>query len=133
MKDQILKIAKVKSEKEFYKKYPTEEAFMAKHGKAFKKAAMGTAMVEKQLNQLTDFGNPREAAYGDMLNAPTPTPAYQQVSLSDIQDDVMAGQMGITRKQYDLQNQQAEDRNNAQIIASGNKGGGGTGDCGVGD
>ncbi len=26
MKDQILKIAKVKSEKKFYKKYPTEEA-----------------------------------------------------------------------------------------------------------
>jgi len=41
MKDQILKIAKVKSEKEFYEKYPTEEAFMAKHGKALKKAAMG--------------------------------------------------------------------------------------------
>ena len=37
MKDQILKIAKVKSEKEFYKKFPTKEAFMAKHGGAFKK------------------------------------------------------------------------------------------------
>jgi hypothetical protein len=45
MKDQILKIAKVKSEKEFYKKYPTEEAFMKAHGKAFKKAAMGKTMV----------------------------------------------------------------------------------------
>ena len=42
MKDQILKIAKVKSEKEFYKKYPTEEAFMAKHGKALKKAQIGS-------------------------------------------------------------------------------------------
>ena len=45
MKDQMLKIAKVKSEKEFYKKYPTEEAFMAKHGKAFKKAAMGKSKI----------------------------------------------------------------------------------------
>lgn len=64
MKDQILKIAKVKSEKEFYKKYPTEEAFMAKHGKALKKAAMGTKMVNKQLKQLTDFGNPPIAQNG---------------------------------------------------------------------
>jgi hypothetical protein len=41
MKKQMLKIAGVKSEKEFYKKFPTEEAFMAKHGKAFKKAQIG--------------------------------------------------------------------------------------------
>lgn len=42
MKAQILKIAGVKSEKEFYKKYPSEEAFMKKHGKEFKKAQFGT-------------------------------------------------------------------------------------------
>jgi hypothetical protein len=42
MKAQILKIAGVKSEKEFYKKYPSEEAFMKQHGKAFKKAQFGT-------------------------------------------------------------------------------------------
>lgn len=64
MKDQILKIAKVKSEKEFYKKFPTEEAFMAKHGKQLKKAAMGTKMVQTQLKQLTDFGNPPIAQNG---------------------------------------------------------------------
>lgn len=64
MKDQMLKIAKVKSEKEFYKKYPTEEAFMAKHGAAFKKAAMGKSMVYKQLNQLTDWDNPDKAQDG---------------------------------------------------------------------
>ena len=64
MKDQILKIAGVKSEKEFYKKYPTEEAFMAKHGKQLKKAAMGTSMVKKQLSQLTDWSNPPVYADG---------------------------------------------------------------------
>ena len=64
MKDQILKIAKVKSEKEFYKKYPSEEAFMKAHGKAFKKAAMGSKMVNDQLHQLTDFGNPPIAQVG---------------------------------------------------------------------
>lgn len=73
MKDQILKIAKVKSEKEFYKKYPTEKAFMAKHGKALQKAAMGTKMVNKQLKQLTDFSNPPIAqAGGSWANAGIP-------------------------------------------------------------
>ena len=35
MKDQILKLAGVKTEKQFYKKFPSEEAFMKVHGKAF--------------------------------------------------------------------------------------------------
>ena len=41
MKAQILKIAGVKTEAEFYKKYPTEEAFMKKHGKKLKKGFAG--------------------------------------------------------------------------------------------
>ena len=41
MKAEILKIAGVKSEKEFYKKYPTEEAFQKAHGKEFRKAKLG--------------------------------------------------------------------------------------------
>ena len=68
MKQDILKIAGVKSEKELYAKYGTEAEFMAKHGGAFKKAVkkakMGTAMVKKQLTQLTDFANPPQAKYG---------------------------------------------------------------------
>jgi len=61
MKAQILKIAGVKSEKEFYKKYPSEEAFMKAHGKAFKKAQMGTyiggdAVVNpKMVNYATEY------------------------------------------------------------------------------
>ena len=49
MKAQILKIAGVKSEKEFYKKFPTEAAFMKKHGKELtklKKAQVGTMIQE---------------------------------------------------------------------------------------
>ena len=42
MKAQILKIAGVKTEAEFYKKFPSEEAFMKKHGKELKKAQYGT-------------------------------------------------------------------------------------------
>jgi hypothetical protein len=64
MKKDILKIAGVKSEKEFYKKFPTKKAFMKVHGKDFKKAAMGASMVKKQLTQLTDFANPPEAQMG---------------------------------------------------------------------
>jgi hypothetical protein len=57
MKAQILKIAGVKSEKEFYKKYPSEEAFMKVHGKAFKKAQMGTAISKAQGGTTLDNNN----------------------------------------------------------------------------
>ena len=87
MKDQILKIAGVKSEKEFYKKYPTEEAFMAKHGKAFKKAAMGKSMVYKQLNQLTDWDNPEMAQMG--VSAP--------LAFQDLLTGAKATNAGITK------------------------------------
>jgi hypothetical protein len=42
MKATMLKLAGVKTEAAFYKKYPTQEAFMKVHGKAFKKAQIGT-------------------------------------------------------------------------------------------
>ena len=48
MKAQILKIAGVKSEKEFYKKYPSEAAFMKVHGKEFKKAQKTNAIGKAQ-------------------------------------------------------------------------------------
>jgi len=51
MKKDILKIAGVKSEKEFYKKFPTEEAFMAKHGGAFHKAKRGKKLSKADLGQ----------------------------------------------------------------------------------
>jgi hypothetical protein len=64
IKDQILKIAKVKSEADFYRKFPTEAAFMKVHGKALKKAAMGASMVNRNLHQLTDFDNLPKAQNG---------------------------------------------------------------------
>jgi hypothetical protein len=91
MKDQILKIAKVKSEKEFYKKYPTEEAFMKVHGKQLKKAAMGTAMVKQQLEQLTDFGNPPIAQYGT---------SFKPLSYEDALTGSRAMNTGRTKEQY---------------------------------
>jgi hypothetical protein len=59
MKAQILKIAGVKSEKEFYKKYPSEAAFMKKHGKEFKKAQTSDAIEKAQFgtNSWANSGN----------------------------------------------------------------------------
>lgn len=48
-KDLILKIAKEKDLKSFYKKYPTQEAFMKAHGKTFEKAQFGN-MFDKGFN-----------------------------------------------------------------------------------
>jgi hypothetical protein len=48
MKAQILKLAGVKTEKEFYKKYPTEKSFMAKHGAKLQKADPGAVIGLKQ-------------------------------------------------------------------------------------
>ena len=45
MRADFLKIAGVKSEAEFYKKFPSEEAFMKKHGKAIKKLMAKKAQV----------------------------------------------------------------------------------------
>jgi hypothetical protein len=70
MKSQFLKIAGVKSEKAFYKKYPTEAAFFKAHPEA-KKMANGGEQDKgqiKKLQQLTDFGNP-PIAYGG-INTP---------------------------------------------------------------
>jgi hypothetical protein len=97
MKDQILKIAKVKSEKEFYKKYPTEEAFMKAHGKAFKKAAMGAKMVNDQLHQLTDFGNPPVAQVGAYIGG-QPDKSFSPIQFNDILANVNAINSGISRE-----------------------------------
>ncbi len=58
MKAQMFKLAGVKTEKAFYKKFPTEEAFIKVHGKAFKKAQMGAIISggEKFFNpQIMNF------------------------------------------------------------------------------
>ena len=97
MKKEILKIAGVKSEKEFYKKYPTEEAFMKAHKKEFKKAAMGAAMVKKQLNQLTDFANPPQAEVGDYIGGDQ-SAAFKPMNYTDLYDQTDYATTGSNRK-----------------------------------
>jgi hypothetical protein len=73
MKAQMLKIAGVKTEAQFYKKFPDQEAFMKVHGKEFKKAQVGTAVgggmnkqfIPKQQN-LVNFQDIYDQ--GDMAN-----------------------------------------------------------------
>ena len=55
MKDKILKIAGVKSEAAFYKKFPTEAAFIKAHGKELKKAQKGTTMQFPSLQILLNL------------------------------------------------------------------------------
>lgn len=49
MKAKMLKIAGVKSDKEFYKKFPDEASFMKAHGKEFKKAMRGSKIERAQM------------------------------------------------------------------------------------
>ena len=60
MKAKMLKIAGVKSEAAFYKKFPNQEAFMKVHGKEFKKAQLGANInlaqpAYKPLSYATQF------------------------------------------------------------------------------
>jgi len=97
MKKDILKIAGVKSEKEFYKKYPTEEAFMKAHKKEFKKAAMGASMVKKQLTQLTDFSNPPQAQVGTYIGGEQ-APAFKAANYTDLYDQADYANTGSNRQ-----------------------------------
>jgi hypothetical protein len=123
MKDQILKIAGVKSEKEFYKKFPTEEAFMAKHGKSLKKAAMGKAMVKRQLTQLTDFANPPQAQVGTYMGGEQDV--TDGVAFADIYDNLDYQTTGMTN---DMRNERAATEAQQQMAANSNNKGGGNKD-----
>lgn len=66
MKAEILKIAGVKTEAEFYKKYPTEEAFMKKHGKKLKKAQDGNKFLPSIESTLDDEYLAPPLEYGEI-------------------------------------------------------------------
>jgi hypothetical protein len=85
MKAEILKIAGVKSEKEFYKKFPTEESFIKVHGKALKKAQIG-AMIQ---------GN---------------QPAQSNARPINLQQLYDQNDMSITGSTQDMRDQKAQDQ-----------------------
>jgi hypothetical protein len=67
---------------------------MKAHGKELKKAAMGKSMVNKQLHQLTDFGNPPIAQYGCAVNPNTGMFNVPMSGQSVSQVDTMAAGYG---------------------------------------
>jgi hypothetical protein len=69
---------------------------MKAHGKAFKKAAMGSKMVNDQLHQLTDFGNPPIAQLGGAVNPNTGMFQMPMSGKSVSQFDTMAAGYGST-------------------------------------
>ena len=96
MKAEILKIAGVKSEKEFYKKFPTEESFIKIHGKALKKAQIGAMIQGNQSPQ----SNPRP------------------INLQQLYDQ---NDMSITGSTEAMRNKQAMDLASQQQMAGGSK------------
>ena len=58
MKAQFLKISGHKNEKDFYKEFPTMDAFMAKHGAALKKAQYGYPLMQYPQQQPQPYVGP---------------------------------------------------------------------------
>jgi hypothetical protein len=106
MKDKILKIAGVKSEAAFYKKFPTEAAFKKAHGKELKKAKLGASMA------------PEIGSYigGETINNLSP------MNYNELYDDVDLSITGMNQqKRMQAQNLAAQQ----EIAAKTGKGGGG--------
>jgi hypothetical protein len=95
MKAKMLKIAGVKTESAFYKKYPTQEAFMKAHGKAFKKAQIGTYIGGETKDQ------------------------FKPVNFKDSYDNV---DLSITGKTNDMRQEEAYKQ--ASLVAQQKQGGG---------
>ena len=104
MKAKMLKIAGVKSEKDFYKKFPDEASFMAKHGGAFKKAQIGAYIGGEQ------------------------GAGFQPVNFKDIYDEADYTVTGSTEDQ-----RREEARRDAEVKAAQQQGGGAGGGGGLGN
>lgn len=91
MIDKILKIAKVKDVKAFYKKFPTEEAFMKVHGKEFKKAQTGTSVANASSNanfaplDFNQYYSQADKSITGSTDAERQQQAYQQAMLQATQ------------------------------------------------
>jgi hypothetical protein len=88
MRNQILKIAGVKDDKSFYALYPTEEAFMKKHGKAFKKAQMGADVNRNDIPDLLENLQPQMGPFQSFSAQSIPplySPNAQQVGQNSFQ------------------------------------------------
>jgi hypothetical protein len=106
MKDKILKIAGVKSEAAFYKKFPTEAAFKKAHGKELKKAQLG-ASIAPEIGSYTG---------GQRVSSPA------NINYNQLYDGIDLSITGMNQqKRMDAQNLATQ----REIAAKTGKGGGG--------
>ena len=110
MKAEILKISGCKTQKEFYSKFPSEEAFMKVHGKAFKKAQLGVAM--------SPVGSYTGGGVSNNLSPINARETYDDMDLN------LTGKNDYMRQQEAYQQQMLE----AQQAAAGQGGGEGGGE-----
>lgn len=142
MKSQILKIAGVKSEKEFYKKYPTEKAFFKAHpeAKSIKKAQSGFNTDANnngipdylELNPPTSnqaFGPQNQWNFGSNMSS-TPSfgaPSVQQMAGNTFQSSGDPFAMQNYGQQWGQQNPLPSNNPNSQfsngVFGSGSTGG----------
>jgi hypothetical protein len=96
MKAQILKIAGVKTEAEFYKKFPSEEAFMKKHGKQLKKAQNGGR------SPIAGISNKDISGIGNMIKT-TENTNSQLASLADLVGPIVGNVQDYNQTNKDIQ------------------------------
>jgi hypothetical protein len=132
MKAQFLKIAKVKDEKAFYKKYPTEAAFFKAHPKAkasIKKAQIGSYIGGERTP------SPKPISYQDMYDETdkeiTGSTASERLDMASKQAAITAAQAAITAATKPSSSEGSDEGGDFDIggIASmfGGKGGGSAG------
>jgi hypothetical protein len=104
MKAEILKLAGAKNDAEFYKKFPTEKAFMAKYG--------------KQLEKL------KKAKVGDMIAGDTSAPAINQpLFYDDLTANAESLVTGVSRNEKARREALASQQAIASASAKSNQGG----------
>jgi len=105
MKAEFLKIAGVKSEAEFYKKFPSEEAFMKKHGKAVKSLMAKKAQVGTMIpNITTPAQNPTPVRIDEEFLYNAAARQTGRKSMQEMRDDEMyqAQMAKLTEKKPNL-------------------------------
>jgi hypothetical protein len=114
MKAQMLKIAGVKSEKEFYKKFPDEASFMKAHGKEFKKAMRGSKVEKAQFGDVApsrptvdDASIDRPVDYSYLFEDPADAEARKAAE----RDAAMLGRSN-TGQNWDVKNPTGQDLTN---------------------
>jgi hypothetical protein len=128
MVKKFLKIAGVKSEAEFYKKYPSEAAFFKAHPEAKDLKQYKQGGQQKKLNQLTSFEGDIDnimpiAQIGSVINQTPAAQPFQPIDFQGIRDSYDKQFTGSTEAERQAAQQEAQAA--AQPQGGGAGGGGG--------